>query len=1222
MTIASKWRFAVDRGGTFTDVIGVDPAGEFHTMKLLSQSPDYDDASIEGIRTMLGLKRDVPLPQDQIEGIRFGTTVATNALLERKGGKVALLITQGFKNLLEIGYQDRPDIFKLCIRKTPPVYSTVIEVNERTDSNGGVIRDFDPAVLIHDIDELKKTETDALSIVFMHSWINPHHELLCELVLREQGFSNIFLSHKTVNQIKIVSRGQSTLVDAYLSVVLAQYLESIQKHTGQIPVEFMQSSGALSLPETFKGKNALLSGPAGGVVAVAAVANEKGIEGAIGFDMGGTSTDVSRFDGEFQKKYEQTVAGIPLQVEMMDIVNVAAGGGSILKFDGQKMTAGPESAGSYPGPACYGFGGPLTVTDANLMSGRVMADYFPETFGVNRNSSLNLEIAKARFLFLADEINRAMGTSMNVQDVAAGFLRVANEKMAMAIKEISVSRGFDIRNYALVCFGGAGGQHACPIATLLDIKRIIIHPLSGVMSAYGIGLAKPARKLSRTILKPYDIESNEELSNFFQELEGELFKEIKRRHEIYSVKRKIDLRPLGTERYLTLEYRGFKETVNAFKEQYERLFGLGPGDIPIETVNVKVEVQESDDFISSFIAADTLRVRVPEPVSYGKLYYPDGWANATVFRREALSAFTKIKGPALIIDSQFTVVVDPEFEAETDEAGIITMNKLSAQSNVQRTKSGKPDPVLLEVFNNIFMGIATEMGLTLKNTAYSVNMKERLDFSCAVFDSSGNLVANAPHIPVHLGSMADTVKAVIEDRGGTLRPGDIYLTNNPYRGGSHLSDMTVICPVFSEKGRPVFFTAARGHHSDVGGTTPGSMPPSASHIDEEGVLIDNFLLVRDNSIREYELKDILTHHTYPVRNITERISDFRSQIAACHKGMRELQHVIEKYGLNTVLDYMYYIQDNSEYSVKKALYRFIDVSGSFHSSFEDTLDDGTHVKASISIEGGSNPPETVKAVIDFSGTGKQHINDNLNAPASVTRSAVMYVLRSLIDRNVPLNSGCLKPVDIVIPKGTILSPEYPVPVASGNVETSQRVVDVLLGALEITAASQGTMNNLLFQVEGEPPYYETIAGGAGAMKDCPGASGVQVHMTNTRMTDPEVLEFRHPGVMLEQFTLRKGSGGKGEFPGGDGVVREIKYLKPAMVSIISERRSCAPYGVKGGEAGKRGNNLLKKADGDREMLGHREVLNIKNGESIIIETPGGGGYGEISKNKLKGFFGK
>jgi 5-oxoprolinase (ATP-hydrolysing) len=1203
-----KWRFSVDRGGTFTDIVGLDPTGIFHTMKLLSSSDDYEDASIEGIRRIIGLRRGERLPEDGIEGIRLGTTVATNALLERKGGKVVLFITKGFSDLLEIGYQNRPDIFRLCIKKFPPVYSTVIEVDERMDSKGRVVKELDVQGLSLEIKKLEKRNIDSVAVVLLHSWINPDHEKLCETVLNEHGFSNIFLSHKTVNLIKVISRGQSTLVNAYLNPVVAQYMDGIKKDAGGIKIEFMQSNGTLSAPLSFTGKNALLSGPAGGAISVAEIAEEKGIKGVIGFDMGGTSTDVSRYDGEFKKRHEHVIGGIPLQIEMLDINTVAAGGGSILSFDGRKMTAGPESAGSYPGPACYGFDGPLTVTDANLITGRLAPQYFPKTFGPERNSSLNTDVVEEKFSLFTQEINSATGNPLSRQDTAIGFLRIANEKMAMAIKEISISRGFDVREYALVCFGGAGGQHACSIASLLDIDTIIIHPLSGVMSAYGIGLSKPAWKAEQTIMKTYNIEAHKELSYLFERMEEDVL--VEKKGTDYKIRREIDLRPKGAETFMTLEYDNFKKTVRNFKEQYEKLFGFSTADLTLEVVNLRVEIRETSEFLIPYKEENKQTGTMPAPASYQNVYYAGGCMKTPLYMRENLPQLKKVKGPAIIIDSQFTVVVDPGFEAVIDTAGVIILTRIAKTHEIVSDSSGKPDPVLLEVFNNIFMGIATEMGLTLKSTAYSVNMKERLDFSCAIFDSYGNLAANAPHIPVHLGAMADTVKAILEDNRNTMRPGDIYLTNNPYRGGSHLSDMTVVCPVFSSSGELIFFTAARGHHSDVGGTTPGSMPPSACHIDEEGVLVDNFLLVRNGTFRESKIREILLSHRYPARNIPERISDFSAQIAACNKGMKELRQITARYGLDTVMHYMRFIQENSEYSVKKALHQFLKHSDTFCSIFEDYLDDGTSIKAAVMINGGCDPPETLKAVIDFSGTGKQHLTDNLNAPFSVTRSAVLYVLRTLIDRDIPLNSGCLKPVDIIIPKDTVLNPVYPAPVATGNVETSQRIVDVLLGVFGIAAASQGTMNNLLFEVEGESPYYETIAGGSGAIDGCPGASGVQVHMTNTRMTDPEILEFRHHGVRLEQFCLRKSSGGRGMYPGGSGVIREIKFLKPATVSILSERRAYAPYGAKDGEAGKKGVNLLKKAAGKTEELRSREVLKVNKNDSIVIETPGGGGYGK------------
>jgi len=1221
----SKWRFAVDRGGTFTDVIGISPSGDFHTLKRLSRTTAYDDASIEGIKRILGLKTHEPLPEDTIEGIRFGTTVATNALLERKGRETALLITKGFRDLLEIGYQNRPDIFQLCIRKALPLSGMVIEVDERIDHQGRVIRKIDETIMQADIEALKKRGTESVAVVLMHSWVNSEHEHVCEKLLRESGLNGIFLSHQSVNLVKIISRGQSTLVDAYLSTVLAQYLKAIQKETGKIPVGFMQSNGMLASADTFTGKNSILSGPAGGVVAIAAIARNRNIRGVIGFDMGGTSTDISRFDNDFQKKHEQVIAGIPLQIEMLDINTVAAGGSSVLHFDGKKMTAGPESAGSYPGPACYGFGGPLTVSDANLITGRLIPEYFPMTFGSDGTSGLNRDIVKEKFDLLSAEVNMSTGASFSSYETANGFLRIANENMAMAIKEISVSRGFDIRDYTLCCFGGAGGQHACSLAELLDIEKIIVHPFSGLMSAYGIGMARPALKAVRSLLKPYGKTVHDSLTGQFLDMENDLRRTIPIDTKTALI-REIDLRPAGTDAFLTMQYNEYRGTVMAFQSRYRKLYGLSIIDSDIELVNIRVALMESTDFFTPLEKEDSERApgslmgqplthenrsarEIPEPSTQQDIYFGDQPVRVPVYQRDLLPVFRVITGPAVILDANATVIVNPEFEAVTDEGRNIIISRYKKRQAGALRQAAVSDPVLLEVFGNLFMGIANEMGHTLRNTASSVNMKERLDFSCAVFNSAGELIANAPHIPVHLGSMADAVKAIIEKNRHSMKSGDVYLTNNPYEGGSHLPDMTVISPVFSDYGELIFCTAARGHHSDVGGKTPGSMPPSSSHIDEEGVLVDNFLLVRDGSFREEELKRLLTGNRYPARNISERIHDFRAQIAACHQGNRELHRTIGVHGIKTVIDYMQYIQDNSEFEVRKALHRFLDKGGPYTSSFEDRLDDGTLIRVAVSIYPGEKPPETISAVIDFSGSGPEHLNDNLNAPRSVTRSAVLYVLRTLIDRDIPLNSGCLKPVEIIIPQETVLNPACPAPVASGNVETSQRIVDVLLGAFGIAAASQGTMNNLLFEVEGENPYYETIAGGAGAIKGCRGASGVQVHMTNTRITDPEILELRHPGIRLEKFHLRGNSGGKGEFRGGDGVVREIRFLKPATVSIISERRVHAPYGIQGGEPGKKGANFLKKANGDMKRLRHREILKVDRDDSIIIETPGGGGYG-------------
>lgn len=1205
----ARWKIAVDRGGTFTDLVAVDPAGRFHTGKILSQSPEYENASIEGIRRMLNLSKNENIYQADIEAIRFGTTVATNALLERKGGKVALLITKGLPDLLEISNQTRPEIFNLKINKPSLLYDLVIEVDERIGPSGNVVKKLDENLLEENINLLITEKVDAVAVVLMHSWKNPQHELMISDFFFQKGIKKVFLSHQTVNQIKIVSRGQSTVLDAYLSPVIAMYLEGIKTSTGRIPVEFIQSSGGLSQPLDFKGKDALLSGPAGGVVAVGKIADQLGLKGVIGFDMGGTSTDVSRYDGQFEKIYEQVIAGVELQKESLNINTIASGGGSILWFDGQKMKVGPESAGALPGPACYGFNGPLTITDANLMAGRLIPEYFPKAFGPHRNAPLAFDIVEKKFKKLAEEISAVTKTTLTPCDAALGFIQIANEKMALAIKEISVSKGFDVRDYALVCFGGAGGQHACKIASILGIKKIIFHPLSGLMSAYGIGLANPIKTAEKTILKPFERKNYESLINIYNELLEELSSDYHLDVDDCIVRKEVGLRPVSTDAFLTVNYNDIEPILKEFTDRYQKLYGFDLKEVPLEIVNIRVSIEQKSAFFSGYTENKELTATADNIKPCRKVYYPDGIIDAPLFTRELINPGDEITGPAFIIDKYSTLIVEKNFKATMTENGIILLEGVTDSSELTEINKDKPDPVLLEVFNNNFMGIATEMGHTLRNTSHSVNIKERLDYSCAIFDGEGNLVANAPHIPVHLGSMTDTVKSILEDRQDDIKPGDVFITNDPYRGGSHLPDITVVCPVFDENGEIIFFTAARGHHADVGGATPGSLPPIAHHISDEGVLISNFLAVRDGQIRENELRQILMSHQYPVRNIEERIYDLKAQMASCYKGMKSLNDLVSKYGWVIVSNYMAFIQDNAEFSVKQALSKFLAGRNNFEADFLDRLDDGTIIKVKITIMAGDNPPYTIRAIIDFNGTGEQHTKDNLNTPLSVTRSAILYVMRSITDVDIPLNNGCIKPIEIIVPEGSILNPVFPVPVASGNVETSQRIVDVLLGALKVAAASQGTMNNFLFQVEGEIPYYETIAGGAGALKGHSGASSVQVHMTNTRITDPEILEYRHPGVRLEQFKVRRNSGGNGEYPGGDGVTRELKFLQPSIISIISERRTVQPYGMAGGQSASSGINSLRKSTGEIIPLPHRVAEHLEVGDSIIIETPGGGGYG-------------
>ena len=1120
----NKWRFAVDRGGTFTDIVAVDPDDKFYSLKLLSNSPEYSNASIQGIKRLLKNSNVQKFDSDVIESIRFGTTVATNALLERRGGKITLIITKGFSDLLEIGNQTRPEIFNLRIEKPSNLYSSVYEINERIDSQGNIVKTICHNNLKDLIKIIKSNDYDAVAVVLLHSWKNPEHELIIEKELLHAGIKTIFLSHKTINLIKVVTRGQSTVMDAYLSPIIASYLEGIKNETAGIDIEFIQSSGALSSPIDFKGKDALLSGPAGGAIAAGSIATDYNLKGAIGLDMGGTSTDVSRFDGKFEKIYEQVIAGVELQKESLNINTIAAGGGSILWFDDQKMKVGPKSAGSYPGPACYGFGGPLTITDANLITGRLAPDFLPETFGKNRNSSIDIDIVKNKFNLLTNQINNSTAQNISCQTIALGYLRIANEKMATAIKEISVSKGFDVREYALICFGGAAGQHACQIANMLDINKVIFHPLSGVMSAYGIGLASPIKTKAITLLKPYTKKLYMNLMSYYNPMFKDLTGDNLPDNTKYKVIFEYDLRPVGTDSFITIEYNDFESDKQTFKEKYIQLYGFEIDNMQLEIVNIRLSVQESGEYFLKYnnLSHNTKNVM---PYSYQEIFYHGGSIKVPVYKRDSLYSGLIITGPAVIVDQYSTLIVDPEFEANIKEDYIIELIALKQSPNSLNVLTDKPDPILLEVFNNQFMSIATEMGHTLRNTAHSVNIKERLDFSCAIFDANGDLVANAPHIPVHLGSMTDTVKSVINEHKNTLKSGDIYISNNPYKGGSHLPDVTVICPVFSEGNKLLFFTATRGHHADIGGEIPGSLPPVALHINEEGVLIDNFLAVRDGQLKEKELINILCNHKYPVRNIKERIYDLKAQIASCYKGANELNKLIERYTHPVVDAYMKFIQNNAEYCVKQALAQFLNNNNTYSAEFKDYMDDGTQICVNITIKPGSNPPDTIKAFIDFTGTAPQHTKDNLNTPLSVTRSAILYVLRSITDIDIPLNSGCIKPIEIIVPEGSLLNPLFPAPVATGNVETSQRIVDVLLGALGITSASQGTMNNLLFEVEDDTPYYETIAGGAGALDGYHGASAVQVHMTNTRITDPEILEYRHPDVLLEQFNIRKNSGG-------------------------------------------------------------------------------------------------
>ncbi len=1210
-----KWQFSVDRGGTFTDVIGIDSLGNLHTLKLLSESPHYKDSAIEGIQRILELGKGEPIPEELVSRIRMGTTVATNALLERKGTSVALFITRGFRDLLEIGNQARPELFKLKVRKPAQLYRCVKEVDERIDAVGKVIRPLNMEKTEANLLSIRRMGISSIAIVLMHAWKNSLHEQQMASMARKAGFRQVSVSHEVMPLIKIVGRGQTSVVDAYLTPVLMKYIESMRKFTGNIQLEFMQSSGGITDANSFTGKDAIISGPAGGIIGTASVAMLNGIDESIGFDMGGTSTDVSRFGGTHEKVFEVETGGIQFQAPSLDINTVAAGGGSILWFDGQKLRVGPESAGAYPGPACYGRKGPLALTDANLLLGRILPKYFPETFGTAENKPLDKTVTSQKFSELTASINSSLPEKMSEIEAALGFIRIANETMARAIKEISVSRGYDIRNHALVCFGGAAPQHACALARILGIPKIVIHPLAGLLSAYGIAMADYLRYATRSIMKELDRDLIESLDRQFDEMIQPLRMELLNRGtsmEDISIQCYLDLRPMGTDTFLSIPADPYDNIHRRFFKAYKKHFGFKPAGVPVELVNIRVDVMGKGNVMRENEIQKEGAEEI-EPIVKTEVCFSAKPTKTPVFRREDLFAGAELKGPAIIVEDFTTIVVEPGFSATLNEFGHILLEQKNAGSE---EISVRRDPVMLEVFNHLFMSAAEQMGYTLRNTAHSTNIKERLDFSCAIFDSDGNLVANAPHIPVHLGAMGESVKSIIKDNEGRMKPGDVYVMNNPHRGGSHLPDVTVIAPLFSEdvsaveSKRPIFYTAARGHHADIGGITPGSMPPFAKSLEEEGGVIDNFLLVRSGKFREKELRRLLLSGPYPARNIEERVSDIKAQLAATKTGLRELRRLVVKYSLETVHAYMDHIRENAAESMRQALFEFLGKRQKYESFFEDFLDNGAKIAVTLKIEKGSHPPATCRVVVDFSGTSPQ-LSGNLNAPVAVTKAAVLYVFRTLIDKDIPLNSGCLEPVEIQIPEGSLLNSSPEAAVVGGNVETSQRVVDVLLGALGITAASQGTMNNFLFgRSDGKgKQYYETIAGGSGAADGHPGASAVQVHMTNTRGTDPEVLEQRFPEIRLKRFAIRRSSGGKGKFRGGNGTIREIKFLQERKVTILSERREIPPYGIAGGKAGAKGKNQLVKKDGQVVNLGGKVEKKVGPGETVIIKTPGGGGFG-------------
>lgn len=1202
--MSARWQFWIDRGGTFTDIVGRKPDGALVTLKLLSENPErYSDAAVQGIRELLDVG-DRPLPAGEIEVVRMGTTVATNALLERKGDRTVLAITRGFADALRIGYQHRPKLFVRHIELPSMLYEQVVEIDERIGAHGDVVRAPDLQQVERDLRAAFDSGIRSCAIALLHGYRYPQHELQLEEVARRIGFVQVSVSHQVSPLMKLVARGDTTVVDAYLSPVLRRYVSRVAAQLPGVKLQFMQSSGGLADAQQFHGKDAILSGPAGGIVGAARTAQQAGIGKIISFDMGGTSTDVAHFAGEYERAFDAEVAGVRLRAPLMQIHTVAAGGGSICQFDGVRLRIGPQSAGADPGPASYRRGGPPTVTDCNVLLGRIQPEFFPAVFGEGGNLPLDATVVVEQFRTLAEDIERATGVPQTAHAAAAGCIRIAVENMANAIKKISVQRGHDVTEYTLACFGGAAGQHACLVADALGMQTVFMHPLAGVLSAYGIGLADVTVMKQRAIEAVLDVRALADLAAPFAALVSEAREALLAQGVApadISIERRVALKYEGTDSTLQLPVAADAAAMAAaFLEQYRIRYGflMPERSLVIESISAEAvgsthggaEVMLPKSRAKARPTADqSTMASVTRPV-----YFGERWYDTPFVERDALQPDDTVTGPAVIRERNTTIVIEPGWRAEVTELNHLILRRVEPlqRANAIGTRA---DPVLLEVFNNLFMSIAEQMGVTLANTATSVNIKERLDFSCALFDEQGNLIANAPHMPVHLGSMGESVQEIMRRRGDTMRQGDVYVLNAPYAGGTHLPDITVVMPVFLSSPHPSFFVAARGHHADIGGITPGSMPSDSSHIDEEGVLLDNVQLVAQGIFREAELRALLSGGKYPARNVEQNLADLRAQVAACQKGAAELAAMVEHFGLLVVQAYMQHVQDNAEEAVRRVIDALTD------GDFEYAMDNGARVRVRIRID-----KQARAASIDFAGTSAQQPN-NFNAPASVTRAAVLYVFRTLVNDEIPMNAGCLKPLHISVPDGSMLNPQYPAAVVAGNVETSQAVTDCLYGALGAMAASQGTMNNFTFG-DGAHQYYETIAGGSGAGADFDGTSAVQTHMTNSRLTDPEVLEWRFP-VRLEDFRIRRGSGGAGRHRGGDGTERRVRFLQPMTAVLLANHRVVAPFGLNGGQPGAAGKNWIERTNGSIERFGATHAAQMGAGDIFVIQTPGGGGFG-------------
>ena len=1208
----NRWQFWIDRGGTFTDVVGKRPDGTLVTHKLLSENPEqYRDAAVAGIRHLLGLKAGEPVTPEQVECVKMGTTVPTNALLERKGEATLLVTTQGFGDALRIAYQNRPRLFDRQIVLPELLYSAVVEAQERVAVDGEVLQPLDEAHLRTQLKHSHQQGVRSVAIVFMHGWRHTAHELAAARLAREVGFTQVSTSHQTSPMMKLVSRGDTTVVDAYLSPILGRYVNQVASEMPGVKLMFMQSSGGLTDAQVFAGKDAILSGPAGGIVGMARTAQLAGHDKVIGFDMGGTSTDVSHFAGQFEREFETQVAGVRMRAPMMSIHTVAAGGGSLLAYDGARFRVGPQSAGANPGPASYRRGGPLAVTDANVMVGKVQPRFFPSVFGPEANQPLDAEVVRGHFAKLATQTGRA------AEDVAHGFIQIAVQQMANAIKKISVARGYDVTRYTLQCFGGAGGQHACLVADALGMSQVMVHPLAGVLSAYGMGLADQNVMREESIERRLDAAAMPLMAERLQALGKTSRQALLAQMGVdaggadhIELRQRAHLRYEGTDSALVVPWGDQAQLVAGFEVAYRQRFAFLMQGKALVVEAVSVEAVLPGDAPEEAVLAvhpqrdvprrDTVQVYAANAQGVAE------WQDAALVVREDMRPGDVIDGPAIIAEKNATTVVEAGWQARLTALDHLLLVRVQARA-VQHAAGTQADPVLLEVFNNLFMNIAEQMGLQLQNTAYSVNIKERLDFSCALFSAEGHLIANAPHMPVHLGSMGESIQTVIKENQGRMQPGDVFVLNDPYHGGTHLPDITVITPVYLEgHAAPVFYVGSRGHHADVGGLTPGSMPPFSTRIEEEGVQIDNVKLVDAGHLREAEMVALLQSGEYPSRNPAQNMADLKAQIAANEKGVQELRRMVEQFGLDVVQAYMRHVQDNAEESVRRVITRLKD------GQFTLPLDNGALIQVAVRVNASERTAE-----IDFTGTSAQ-LPNNFNAPRAVCMAAVLYVFRSLVDDDIPLNAGCLKPLKVIIPQGSMLNPNPPASVVAGNVETSTCITNALFGALGVMAGSQPTMNNFTFG-NARVQYYETISGGSGAggrfdaqgqlVGGFDGTSVVQTHMTNSRLTDPEVLEFSFP-VRLESYAIRQGSGGAGRWHGGDGGVRRVRFLEPMTAGILSNGRVHPAFGMAGGHSGLPGINRVVRSDGSVQELAHIGQVEMQAGDVFEIHTPGGGGFGK------------